>query len=64
MENSWGEDRGKKGYFLMTAEWFKEFVFEVVIDSKYLCDSVLSVLSEKPRVLPPWDPMGALAILK
>jgi len=22
VENSWGDDRGEKGYFLMTADWY------------------------------------------
>lgn len=61
MENSWGEDRGKKGYILLTAPWFREFVFEVVVDKKYVSDSVLSVFQQTPKLLPAWDPMGALA---
>lgn len=24
VENSWGEDRGEKGYFVMTDSWFDE----------------------------------------
>ncbi len=45
----------------MTNEWFKEFVFEIVVDKKYVPEEVLSVFSQEPTVLPAWDPMGALA---
>lgn len=62
MENSWGEDRGgDKGYLVMTAEWFKEFVFEVVVDKSLVPDDVMKVFNMTPVVLPAWDPMGNLA---
>lgn len=62
MENSWGEDAGEKGYIVMTTEWFKEFVYEVVIDKNLISTDVLEVFKKSPTVLPPWDPMGTLAI--
>lgn len=61
VENSWGEDRGEKGYLVMSAEWFKEFGFEVVVDKKYVPADILSVFDQDPIVLPAWDPMGTLA---
>jgi len=61
VENSWGEDRGEKGYLVMTREWFTEFVFEVVVDKKYVPDAVMDVFKQEPVILPAWDPMGTLA---
>lgn len=61
VENSWGEDRGEKGYLIMTAEWFKEFGFEVVVDKSIIPEEVLKVFDMTPVVLPAWDPMGTLA---
>lgn len=61
IENSWGEDRNEKGYIVMTTEWFREFVFEIVVDRKYVPEEVLDVFKLEPVVLPAWDPMGALA---
>lgn len=61
VENSWGEDRNEKGYLMMTTNWFKEFVFEVVVDKKYCSQEVLDVYTKDPVVLPAWDPMGSLA---
>lgn len=61
VENSWGEERGDKGYHVLTNRWFREFVFEVVVDRKYVPAEVLAVLELPVTELPAWDPMGALA---
>jgi len=61
VENSWGEDRGEKGFLLMTAEWFREFVFEVVVDRSLVSEEVMAVFKQEPVLLPAWDPLGALA---
>ena len=61
VENSWGEESGNKGFFVMTDEWFDEYMFEIVVDKKYLPEEVLQVLQQEPIMLPAWDPMGALA---
>lgn len=61
VENSWGDDSGDKGYYIMTDKWFDEYMFEVAIDKKYLPKKILDLLSKKPKALKPWDPMGSLA---
>lgn len=49
------------GYLIMTDDWFSEYVYEVVVDKKYVPEDVLAVMEQEPIVLPAWDPMGALA---
>ena len=61
IENSWGTDRGKAGYYIMSASWFDQFVYQAVVDKKYLSKEELKALQAKPIVLKPWDPMGSLA---
>jgi len=62
VENSWGEDGvGRKGFQLMNDNWFDEYVFEIAAHRDRLPSELQSALSEPPTVLPPWDPMGALA---
>lgn len=61
VENSYGDKEYNKGYLLLTAPWFKEFVFEIVVDKKYVSEEVLAVFQQQPKVLPAWDPMGTLA---
>ena len=61
MENSWGDEHAEKGYLMMTTDWFREYVFEVVVDKKIVPKEVLDVFDQVPVVLPAWDPMGTLA---
>lgn len=63
VENSWGDDRGEKGYLLITQEWFEQFVFEVVIDKRFVPEEILQICNVEPIVLPAWDPMGNLATI-
>lgn len=46
---------------MATDEWFTEYVYEIVVDKKYVPQDIIDVLKQEPVVLPPWDPMGALA---
>ena len=57
VENSWGESRGKGGYFTMLDEWFDDYVQEIVVHRKYVPRQILDVFKTQATVLPPWDPM-------
>lgn len=57
IENSWGDDDGKDGYFSMTDEWFRENTFEVIVDKKYLTKKVLEAYDKKEIVYDEFDPM-------
>lgn len=61
IENSWGTDNGYNGYYVMSASWFDTFVYQVVINKKYLTDEEKKAALAEPKHLPPWDPFGSLA---
>ena len=62
VENSWGEEPGEKGFFVMSDEWFNEFTYQIVVNVKYLSEEQRQMLKLQPIVLKPWDPMGSLAL--
>jgi bleomycin hydrolase len=61
VENSWGGDRGKDGFYTMNDSWFDQYVFEIAARRSALPAELQQALDTKPIVLPAWDPMGALA---
>ena len=61
IENSWGTANGKDGFYYMSSSWFDHFVYQAVVDKKYLSDAELKAYNAKPIELKPWDPMGSLA---
>ena len=61
VENSWGKDHGKDGYDIASDAWFDEYVYQVVVDKKYLTDEERAAYEGEPVELAPWDPMGSLA---
>ena len=61
IENSWGDEHANKGYYVATDSWFDKFVYQAVINKKYMSDMERSDLNKNPIELNPWDPMGTLA---
>ena len=61
VENSWGEKVGNKGYFVASDAWMDEYTYQIVVRKEFLTAAELAAYAAEPRVLSPWDPMGALA---
>jgi len=61
VENSWGSDSGRDGFYTMNDSWFDEYVFEIAARRGALPAELQAALDTEPIVLPAWDPMGALA---
>ena len=59
VENSWGAASGWQGNIIMTDEWFDEYMFRLVVEKKYVPADVMAKMSQKPILLPAWDPMFA-----
>ena len=55
IENSWGEEVGKKGYFVCSEKYFREFVYEVIVRKKHLTEAQLALLEGEPRRIQPWE---------
>lgn len=55
IENSWGKDVGKDGYFVCSEAYFKEFVYEAVIHKDHFTPEQLEMLQKEPQYINPWD---------
>ena len=62
VENSWSAERGDKGWFMMTAEWFRDNVYQIVVPRGLAEKKWVDVWDNgEVRELQVWDPMGSLA---
>ena len=57
VENSWGADRGDKGFWYMYDDWFSNYVYVVVVDKAHLDPEDLKNFEQKPEISPMWDPL-------
>jgi bleomycin hydrolase len=57
VENSWGTEKGNKGYWAMYNDWFDEYVYTVIIHKKHIKPKLLKILDQKPKIIPAWDPL-------
>lgn len=55
VENSWGDKRGKQGYYVATDDWVRNYVHRIVINKKYLTKKQRDVLKQDKIELEMWD---------
>ena len=58
VENSWGAERGKDGFYTMNDSWFDEYVFEIAARRDTLPAELQQALAAEPIVLPGLGPDG------
>ena len=57
VENSWGASSGQQGCLIMTAEWFREYMFRLVVNKKYVPENILKAAQSQPVMVMPEDPL-------
>ena len=60
VENSWGEKRGKNGYYTMSSDWFDKNGYVVVIRQDLLPEALKEALKKPAITIPSWDPLNSL----
>lgn len=55
IENSWGKEVGKDGYFVCSEKYFREFVYEAVIRRSHFTPEQRAMLQKEPIRINPWD---------
>lgn len=55
IENSWGKDVGKDGFFVASETYFRDYVYEAVINKKHFSAEQLAMLEKEPVIVNGWD---------
>ena len=57
VENSWGDEVGRKGFFTMNDSWFDEYVYNVIVPRSRVSEEIAEACDQEPIVLPQYDMM-------
>ncbi|QQY15213.1 C1 family peptidase [Cutibacterium avidum] len=57
VENSWGDEVGRKGFFTMNDSWFDEYVYNVIVPRSRVPEEIAEACDQEPIVLPQYDMM-------
>ena len=57
VENSWGATWGQQGCLIMTDRWFREYMFRLVVDKKYVSEKLLNDYAQPATMVVPEDPL-------
>lgn len=58
VENSWGSKNGNNGFYEMSADWFKDYVYDVVVRKEFLPKKLVELVEGEAIDLKPWDNIG------
>ena len=59
VENSWGDWSQQRGYLIMSDNWFREYMFRLVVNKKYVPEKILKLNEQEPVMVMPEDPLFA-----
>ena len=57
VENSWGDEVGRTGFFTMNDSWFDEYVYNVIVPRSRVSEEIAKACDQEPIVLPEHDMM-------